>query len=108
MTKAAKNPSDAWKDRHLRFWKPTSKVAVWKYDTYPYFLCGVIKSYLAKGRVHVEGYDGMQFTPIKILWGAEGKQFIIDHHNLREEHDACRKEFNSEWLTRSEVLLNGG
>lgn len=102
MTKTVEVP------RYLRHWKPSSKVAVWKYDIYPYWLCGVVEEFLPKGRVAIHGYDSYQFTPIKIFWGKEGRQFLIDDQNLRNEYAAAKKEFDNEWLLRSEVLLNGG
>ena len=92
-------------DRALRNWNPQSKVAVWSYNGYPGFLCGVIEFYKPKGFVNICGYQGMLFKPIKILWGDEGRQFIMDDLDLREEYMRHKEEDAREWRLRANTLL---
>jgi hypothetical protein len=90
-----------------RHYKPGHHVAVWKYDLYPYYLCGVIEDYVANGRVKVKGYGGYIFKPIKTIWGKEAEEFLKAFEELRDTHSEAKRVFDAIWKEAAEKLLEG-
>ena len=80
-------------------------LACWKYDTYPYWLCAEITKWKDGGRVNVQGYDGANFTPFKILWGPEAKRVQADHQKLRDDYAKAYTEFMRCWKKASWELI---
>ena len=80
-------------------------LACWKYDTYPYWLCGEVTKWKDGGRVNVQGYDASNFTPFKILWGPEARRVQAAHKMLRNEYLDAYTVFQREWKTKSWALI---
>jgi hypothetical protein len=79
--------------------------AVWKYDLFPFFLCGPVKEIRSGGRVTVEGYDGMLFVPVKILPEDEGREMKKELKDLEMRHRAAVKKFNADWRALVDAVV---
>jgi len=87
-----------------------SLYAFWKYDQFPYVLGGEVRTFLKDGSVTVRGYDGMAFTPVKIVPAKVGLALRETLNGLTEEYrqaqqkileDALRKlDKAAPWATR--------
>lgn len=70
--------------------------AFWHYD-YVTVLHGEVLDFTPEGRVKVKGYDGMAFTPLRILPLAEGKKVAAKFDAFREEHRKLERAFHKKW-----------
>lgn len=88
--------------------QPQALYAFWKYDHYPYHLGGELIQVLDSGRVRVKGYDGMTFTPIKIVPFEIGQKIKAELDKLRAAHATAHSEFENEWRSRAHDVLTIG
>lgn len=71
--------------------------AVWRYDTYPYILCGkVIGEPDDDGKVKVDGYQGFLFHPVDLISDKRGKEVMVSIMQARRLYDRKCKEIQDE------------
>lgn len=79
-------------------------MAIWHYDTPPYYLAGKIKNWYNDGTVTIEGYEILgRITPTKVL--PYDPERIDDLRQLGETHRIAEKELCSETKLSAEKLL---
>lgn len=79
------------------------KLAIWKYDLFPYMKIGKVKRKNADGTVEVYGYDGMCFKPVKIMHYDE--TLVNKFNEILEWHRKAEKEADRRTLLNLRVLL---
>jgi hypothetical protein len=83
-------------------------LGIWKYDSFPYFLCGHVHKFFEDDRAEIKGYGpGYKFTLIKVLYGEEGSKFKERFDTLREDHARYQTNFNQNWYNIADELLHG-
>lgn len=81
-------------------------VGVWRYDGYPYFLCGNVDKFYDDNRATIKEYGpGYHFTLIKVLYGEEGDEFIEKFKKLRDDHEQVSQNFRNHWKEKAIELL---
>lgn len=95
-SKTVRDPADSHPEQPL--------MAIWRYDTPPYYLAGKIKNWYNDGTVTIEGYDRLgRVTPAKVL--PYDPDRINDLRQIGETHRAAVKELCSETKLSAEKLL---
>lgn len=83
-------------------------VAIWKYDLYPYFLCGEVNKFLPKGYVETKEYgEGYRMKPLKIIWGTFAHTFKYRMEKLQKDEREARKIHDQDWRAKSNELYDG-
>jgi hypothetical protein len=87
------------------------RYAFWEYDQFPFVLSGeIIGREDSEGRVRVKGYDGMRFTPLRVISGAKGKIASDNLERLKglyqSERDALKMDFCGRALEVAPFLKN--
>lgn len=80
-------------------------IAFWKYDLFPYLLHSPVIREGSDGRVVVEGYGGMQVTPVHLLPGTHGTQVARNLDSLRAEYDTKATELLVEYKKKAAALF---
>lgn len=83
----------------------TKLYAFWRYDRFPFVLGGEVLGIDDEGFVHVRGYDGMRFRPLKIVTAAAGERINESLESLRAAEAKARREHDTAWRARVEALL---
>lgn len=95
-SKTARDSADSHPEQPL--------MAIWHYDSPPYYLAGKIKIWYNDGTVAIEGYELLgKVTPKKVL--PYDPDRINDLRQLGETHRAAEKELCSETKLSAEKLL---
>lgn len=84
----------------------TTIYVVWKYDHYPYFLCGEVSKYLSNGYVEVKGYGGSRFKPLKFIWGKFAHTLKGRIDALQIDECKARKEHDQDWRAKANSLFD--
>jgi hypothetical protein len=83
--------------------KKQTLIAFWEYDTCPYMLGGIIKSFQDDGRIVAEGYPGMTFKPIAIIPEMAGIAALENLSCIREKYDEHERNLKIEYKNRARV-----
>lgn len=86
--------------------KPEQKLfAFWsvKYDLFPFVLGAEITKWRENGTICAKGYDGMHFTPLKVLPLEAGLKLKQKLEELQNERQIALGQFNKQWRAK----LNG-
>ena len=77
-----------------------SLYAFWKYDQFPYVLGGRVRTFLENGDVTVRGYDGMSYTPIKVVPWSMGVEIHAMLNELNEEYRQAQQKILEDALRK--------
>jgi hypothetical protein len=75
-------------------------MAFWKYDLFPYVLCGKLKKIKSNGFVEPVGHQGRSFRPIKILPLEEGKIIKDKIDKIVSEDNLLREKIRKESMSK--------
>jgi hypothetical protein len=78
-------------------------LAFWKYDLFPFVLCGTVKKFSEKvpGAVAIHGYDGMAFMPIVVMpKTVENLAIDRDIKELGQEYERAQRDLRAEYVQR--------
>ncbi|MBV6637359.1 MAG: hypothetical protein KI788_15825 [Mameliella sp.] len=83
--------------------------AVWKYDSFPYYLCAPVKTILDDGRIEPEGYGGYRFQPVTLLAAAQGREVQIKLDKAQRAYRNCSGALHSQFCSqlRKSLAENG-
>lgn len=79
--------------------------AFWRYDTFPFFLGAEVLEVRDNGSVRVVGYNGMLFTPVKILPLSAGESLQANLKELEGEWREEMRETNARWRQKVTDLM---
>lgn len=71
----------------------------WKYDTFPYLLCGKVVGKIDKdGYYHIKGYDGMRFKAKSVISdNKKGKAVQLKIEELDSKYRELKEYVAKEW-----------
>jgi len=82
-------------------------LAIWKYHTFPYYLCAYVVEFRPNGTVKVDGYGGHTFNPIKLLWGEKAEAFVTETNKIKKLQHEETIALRDHWDRVAYILLNG-
>ncbi len=80
-------------------------MAFWKYDLFPYMLCGEIERFNDNGTIVPKGYNRMSFKPIAIIPGMAGEGAAEKLGRVREEYDINQKALKNTYAKKAKQII---
>lgn len=80
-------------------------MAFWRYDTFPYCLCGTVTELREDGLVMTSNYGSYHFKPFLLLPLASGQELEDKLEALRSDHDRALAKVNKEFDNKLKEII---
>ena len=82
-------------------------MAFWKYDIFPYILCGKVTKMHKNGRVSAKGFEGYTFQPLMVMPYELGLSIKEKINQISHQYNIEKKElFNKHMKQLIDIVQN--